>query len=143
MLSELAFSGRHLNCSLWILTQKYNSILTDVREQIKWMALSYCKDRDSFEKALRENDVIPSLEERKEMRDLIETLRFLTFRFTHTQTSALASNRSCRQKHKRVHYKIMEIEAKTILNVKTLLMFVYPSAFISMSLLIILHFTEA
>ena len=71
MLSELAFSGRHLNCSLWILTQKYNSILTDVIEQIKWMALSYCKDRDSFEKALRENDVIPSLEERKEMRDLL------------------------------------------------------------------------
>ena len=54
----------------------------------------------------------------------IETLRFLTFRFTHTQTSALASNRSCWQKHKRVNYKIMEIEAKTILNVKTLLMFV-------------------
>ena len=45
---------------------------------------------------------------------LTETLRFLTFRFTHTQTSALASNRSCWQKHKRVHYKIMEIEAKTI-----------------------------
>ena len=71
MLSELAFSGRHLFCSLWILTQKYNSILTDVREQIKWLALFYCKDRDSFEEALRENDVIPSLEERKKMRDLL------------------------------------------------------------------------
>ena len=71
MLSELAFSGRHLSCSLWILTQKYNSILTDVREQNKWLALFYCKDRDSFEEALRENDVIPSLEERKEMRDLL------------------------------------------------------------------------
>lgn len=71
MLSELAFSGRHLNCSVWILTQKYNSVLTDLREQIKWMALFYCKDRDSFEEALRENDVIPSLEERKRMRDLL------------------------------------------------------------------------
>jgi len=69
MLSELAFSGRHLNCSLWILTQKYNSVLTDVREQIKFLVLFYCKDRDSFEEALRENDVIPSLEERKKMRD--------------------------------------------------------------------------
>ena len=59
MLSELAFSGRHLGCSLWILTQKYNAILTDLREQIKWLALFYCKDRDSFEKALRENDVVP------------------------------------------------------------------------------------
>ena len=71
MLSELAFSGRHLNCSVWILTQKYNSVLTDLREQIKWMALFYCKDRDSFEEALRENDVIPSLEERKKMRSLL------------------------------------------------------------------------
>ena len=71
MLSELAFSGRHLGCSLWILTQKYNSVLTDLREQIKWLALFYCKDRDSFEEALRENDVVPSLEERREMRQLL------------------------------------------------------------------------
>ena len=71
MLSELAFSGRHLNCSLWILTQKYNSVLTDVREQIKFLVLFYCKDRDSFEEALRENDVIPTLEERKKMRALL------------------------------------------------------------------------
>ena len=69
MLSELAFSGRHLNCSVWILTQKYNSVLTDLREQIKWLALFYCKDRDSFDEALRENDVIPSSEERKQMRN--------------------------------------------------------------------------
>ena len=71
MLSELAFSGRHLNCSVWVLTQKYNSVLTDLRGQIKWLALFYCKDRDSFEEALRENDVIPSLEERKQARDLL------------------------------------------------------------------------
>ena len=71
MLSELAFSGRHLNCSLWILTQKYNSVLTDVRSNIKFLVLFYCKDRDSFEEALRENDVIPSLEKRKEIRELL------------------------------------------------------------------------
>ena len=34
-LSELAFSGRHKNHSLWVLTQKYNSVSKDVREQIK------------------------------------------------------------------------------------------------------------
>ena len=39
MLSELAFSGRHVNCSGWVLTQKYNSVLTDLREQTKWTAL--------------------------------------------------------------------------------------------------------
>ena len=33
--------------------------------------LTDCIDRDSFEEALRENDVIPSLEERKEMRNLL------------------------------------------------------------------------
>ena len=71
MLSELAFSGRHYNCSVWVLTQKYNSVLTDFREQIKWMALFYCKDRDSFNEALQENNVIPSLEKRKEMCTLL------------------------------------------------------------------------
>ena len=34
-LSELAFSGHHRNHSLWVLTQKYNSVSKDVREQIK------------------------------------------------------------------------------------------------------------
>ena len=34
-LSELAFSGRHRNHCLWVLTQKYNSISKDVREQMK------------------------------------------------------------------------------------------------------------
>lgn len=71
MLSKIAFSGRHLNCSLWILTQKYNSVLTDVREQIKWLVLFYCKDRDSFEEALKENDAIPTLEERKKARTFL------------------------------------------------------------------------
>ena len=33
-LSELAFSGRHRNHSLWVLTQKYNSVSKDIREQI-------------------------------------------------------------------------------------------------------------
>ena len=33
-LSELAFSSRHRNHSLWVLTQKHNSVSKDVREQI-------------------------------------------------------------------------------------------------------------
>ena len=57
-LSELAFSGRHRNHSLWVLTLKYNSVSKDVREQIKWLCLFFTKDRDSFEDCLRENDVI-------------------------------------------------------------------------------------
>ena len=69
MLSQLAFSGRHENCSVWVLTQKYNSVLTDLREQTKWTALFYTKDRDSFDETLRENDVISSSEEKKEIRE--------------------------------------------------------------------------
>ena len=42
-LSELAFSGRHRNHSLWVLTQKYNSVSKDVREQIKWLCYSLQK----------------------------------------------------------------------------------------------------
>ena len=71
MLSELAFSGRHADQSVWVLSQKYNSILKDLREQVKWVALFYCKDRDSFEECLRENDVIPTSEERAAARQLL------------------------------------------------------------------------
>ena len=35
MLSELAFSGRHAKQSAWVLTQKYNSVLKDLREQTR------------------------------------------------------------------------------------------------------------
>ena len=67
-LSELAFSGRHRNHSLWVLTQKYNSVSKDVREQIKWLCLFFTKDRDSFEDRLRENDVIPDKNERDRLK---------------------------------------------------------------------------
>ena len=73
-LSELAFSGRHAQQSVWVLTQKHNAVLTDLREQTQWIALFHCKDRDSFEECLRENDVIGSREERAAIRkQLAET----------------------------------------------------------------------
>ena len=65
---ELAFSGRLRNHSLWVLTQKYNSISKDVREQIKWLCLFFTKDRDSFEDCLRENDVVPDKNERDRLK---------------------------------------------------------------------------
>ena len=64
MLSELVFSGSHADISVWVLTQKYNSVLKDLREQTRWVALFHCKDRDSFEDCLWENDVIPTREQR-------------------------------------------------------------------------------
>ena len=64
MLSEWGFSGRHMAQSIWILMQKFNAILKDFREQVKFVAIFFCKDRDSFEDCLHENDVIPSSKDR-------------------------------------------------------------------------------
>ena len=76
-MSMLAFSGPHAEQSVWVLTQKYNSVLKDLREQARWVYLFHCKDRDSFEDCLRENDVIPSLEQRVLVRkQLAETKHF-------------------------------------------------------------------
>ena len=58
MLSELAFSGRHADQSVWVISQRYISVLKDLREQTKWVCMFYTKARDSFDHCLRENDVI-------------------------------------------------------------------------------------
>ena len=71
-LLELAFSSRHRNHSLWVLTQKYNSISKDVREQIKWLCLFFTKDRGSFEDCLRENDVIHDKNERDRLKKCLQ-----------------------------------------------------------------------
>ena len=68
MLSELSFSGRHAEQSVWVISQRYNSVLKDLREQTNWVCMFYVKDRDSFENCLRENDVIRTLEERQRMK---------------------------------------------------------------------------
>ena len=76
MLSMLAFSGRHTGQSVWVLTQKYNFVLKDLREQPRWVCLFHCKDRDSIEDCLRENGVIPTREQRALVRQkLAETKR--------------------------------------------------------------------
>ena len=62
--SELAFSGRRAKQSVWVLIQKYNSVLKELRQQTRWAALFHCKDCDSFEDCLHENDVIPTRRER-------------------------------------------------------------------------------
>ena len=71
-LSELAFSSRHRNHSLWVLMQKYNSVSKDVREQIKWLCLFFTKNRNSFEVCLRENDVIPDKNERDRLKKCLK-----------------------------------------------------------------------
>ena len=72
MLSKLAFSGRHAD-----LTQKYNAVLKDLREQTRRAALFHCKDRDSFEDCLRENNVIPTREQRALVRQQLAETRLV------------------------------------------------------------------
>ena len=74
MLSELAFSGRHAEQSVWVLSQRYNSVLKDFREQTRWVALFHCKDRDSFDECLRENDIVPA-EERAVVRQKLSATK--------------------------------------------------------------------
>ena len=71
-LSELAFSGHHRDHSLWVLTQKYNSVSKDVHEQFKWLCLFFTKDWDSFEECLRENDVVPDKNERSRLKKCLQ-----------------------------------------------------------------------
>ena len=75
MLSELAFSGRHAEQSVWVISQGYISVLKDLREQTKRLCMFYNKDRDSFENCLRENDVIPTLEERQRIKDELSKVK--------------------------------------------------------------------
>ena len=39
MLSQLAFSGRHAEQSVWVISQRYISVLKDLREQAKWVCM--------------------------------------------------------------------------------------------------------
>ena len=68
------FLGPPCRAIFWVLTQKYNSVLKDLREQTRWVCLFHCKDRDSSEDCLRENDVTPLREQRALVRQqLAET----------------------------------------------------------------------
>ena len=75
-LAKLAFSGRHAGISVWILTQKYNSILKDFREQLKTVVLFFTKDKHSFNECLDENDVIESKEEKDKIKQRLRKERF-------------------------------------------------------------------
>ena len=74
MLSKLAFSVSMLTKAVWVLTQKYNSGLKHLPEQTRGVAVFHCKDCDSFEDSLHENDAIPTREQRVMVRQqLAET----------------------------------------------------------------------
>src|SRR5712675_1897453 len=58
-ISQLAFPGRHYGISTWIITQKYNAIVKDFRDNIRMLILFFDKDRESMKSAFTENHVIP------------------------------------------------------------------------------------
>ena len=70
MLSELAFSGRHASQSVWVISQRYISVLKDLRDQTKWVCIFYTKDRGSFDFCLKENDVFPAEERQRIKKEL-------------------------------------------------------------------------
>ena len=57
-LTNLAFSGRHLGISTWVIAQKYNSVVKDYRENIRMLVLYYNKDDSALQFALEENNII-------------------------------------------------------------------------------------
>ena len=73
-----AFSGRHAAKASGSSPRKYNSVLKDLREQTRWVALFHCKDRDSYEDCLRENDVISTREERALVRQQLAETNMLS-----------------------------------------------------------------
>ena len=64
-LCNLAFSGRHYGITVWLLNQKYNSIVKDFRENIRILVLFFNKDETAMKQALEENGIIPKDQRQK------------------------------------------------------------------------------
>lgn len=75
MLSSQAFSGRHAEQSVWVISQRYISVLNGLREPTQWISIYYTKDRDSFEDCLRVNDVIPKSEKQQKIKEDLSKVR--------------------------------------------------------------------
>ena len=58
-LTELGFSGRHYGISVWLITQKYNAVCKDFRENCKHMIIHTMNDQASFDQIFRENRCLP------------------------------------------------------------------------------------
>jgi len=56
-LTKLAFHGRHSNISCWVITQKYNAIVKDFRQNIQVLVFFYDKDKKSRDAAIEKNDI--------------------------------------------------------------------------------------
>ena len=58
-LCNLAFSGRHYQISTWIIIQKFNSLVKDMRENTRMLVLFFNKDENAMRQAFEENAIVP------------------------------------------------------------------------------------
>ena len=68
-LGKMAISGRHYKHSMWVITQKYNSINTQIRQQSQWICSFYCKSTRSFNDMLDDNEAGIKKEDRGKILD--------------------------------------------------------------------------
>jgi hypothetical protein len=71
-LLNLAVLGRHMEHSIWMLTQRYKKIPLTVRDQLKQLWVWYPKNRDEFEVIHKENHIIDSQEEIKHVKNQLK-----------------------------------------------------------------------
>ena len=91
-LCFLAFSGRHLGITVWVINQKYNSIVKDFRENIRFLVLFYNKDEKAMKQALEENAIIPKEERNDYIKELKENKRSkLLLRLEHPYKATLVT----------------------------------------------------
>ena len=81
-LTKLAFHGRHYNISTWVLTQKYNAIIKDFRQNIKHLVLFYDKDEVSREASFKENNIGITNEKKKDILKKLESGSKLVMRLS-------------------------------------------------------------
>jgi len=62
-LTDLAISTIHYGISVWVICQKYNSIVKDFRENIRMFILFFSKDKKSMDQAVDENDIFQGVEQ--------------------------------------------------------------------------------
>jgi len=81
----LFFYGRHSNISCWAITQRYNAIVKDFRQNIQALVLFYDKDKKSREAAFEENDISITSAEKSDIVKYLKTHKNLKFILRLTQ----------------------------------------------------------
>jgi len=85
LFTKLAFYGRHSNISRWAITQKYNAIVKDFRQNIQALVLFYDKDKKSRKAAFKENDVGITSAEKNDIVKHLKTHKNFKFILRFTQ----------------------------------------------------------